>query len=330
MATASPEPPAAAHAVTIVTQTRVSPGHDEEFARWQEPVNDAISQYPGYLDHTVIPPNPPIQVDWVITQRFMSAETARAWLQSEQRLRLLKTIQPLLVGQDDVHLISDDSGPQLVAPVTAVISMRVQQGQEAAFSEWQRRIAAVEATFPGFSGYRFEPPVPGVQDDWMTMIRFDSDAHLDAWLNSEQRQRLLEETPRFSAEFHTRKARTGFDSWFTGDKAGAAESPPPWKQNMIVLLTLYPTVFLFGFFVQTPFMVRRGMPFWLALFVANAASTALLGWLFVPWASRALHWWLNPPTVGVSRINWAGVGLILALYALCLLLFSRFPTGLIP
>jgi antibiotic biosynthesis monooxygenase (ABM) superfamily enzyme len=157
------------------------------------------------------------------------------------------------------------------------------------------------------------------------MIRFDSDAHLDAWLNSEQRQWLLEEAPRFSAEFHTRKIRTGFDSWFTSGEGAAAEPPPAWKQNMIVLLTLYPTVFLFGYFVQTPLLVDRGIPFWLALFLANAVSTGLLGWFFVPWASRALDWWLNPAPAAAPRVNRAGAGLIVALYGLCLLVFSQFP-----
>lgn len=253
-------------------------------------MNKAIARFPGFLDHSVIPPNPPVQVDWVIVQRFESAETARAWLQSEQRLRLINAILPLLVGQVDVHLVTGGRSPTLAAPVTAIISMRVKPGQEVAFQEWQRRIAAAEAKFDGFSGYRLDPPVPGVQDDWTTMLRFDSDAHLDAWLNSDQRKRLLEEAPRFSTEFHTRKVHTGFDSWFTGGKGAGAEPPPAWKQNMVVLLTLYPTVFLFGFLVQTPLMVGRGMPFWLALFLANAVSTALLGWLFVPWASRALDW----------------------------------------
>src|SRR5262249_39931297 len=218
--------------------TRVAPGHDEQFAAWQQQMSDAISRFPGFLGQSIIPPNPPAQVDWVIVQHFDRLEHARGWLQSEQRLQLLNTIQSLLVGQDDVHLSADDSGPEPAAPVTAVISMRVQPGQEAAYQDWQRRIAAVEATFPGFTGYRLDPPVPGVQDNWTTMIRFDSDEHLDAWLNSEQRQKLLEETPHFSAEYHTRKVRTGFDQWFTSGRGAGAEAPPAWKGNMIVLLAL--------------------------------------------------------------------------------------------
>jgi antibiotic biosynthesis monooxygenase (ABM) superfamily enzyme len=325
MATASPEPAASTAPVTVVTQTRVAAGHDAEFSRWQEEVNGVLAGIPGYLDHSVIPPNPPAQVDWVIVQRFKSAEAARGWLQSEQRLRLLEKIQPLLIGQDDVHLFEDDSDHKVAAPVTTIISHRVLPGKEAAFVEWQRRIAAVEATFEGFSGYRFEPPVPGVQDDWVTMLRFDSDAHLDAWLNSEQRQQLLKETPDFSPEFHVRKVKTGFDSWFTAGTRPGAEPPAAWKQNMVVLLVLYPTVFLFGFFVGTPFLMNRGVPFWLTLFLSNAASTILLGYWFTPQVSRALMWWLSPTRTSPPWTNWAGAGLVALLYGLCLLVFSQFP-----
>jgi uncharacterized protein len=324
MATAAPGSAAPPAPVTVVTQTRVAPGHDAEFAAWQQQLSEAVARFPGYLEQTIVPPNPPVQVDWAIVQRFASAEAARAWLQAPERLRLIDAIQPLLVGQDDVHLFADGSGPKLAAPVTAVISMRVKPGQEAAFQDWQHRIAAVEATFEGFSGYRLEPPVPGVQDDWTTMVRFDSDAHLDAWLNSPQRQQLLEETPRFSAEYHTRKMVTGFDSWFASGQSGAAP-PPGWKQNMIVLLVLYPTVFLFGFLVGTPVLTRLGVPFWLSLFLGNAVSTVLLGYWFVPWMNRALSWWLYPAPSAVPRVHWLGAALVVVLYALCLLAFSQFP-----
>jgi antibiotic biosynthesis monooxygenase (ABM) superfamily enzyme len=67
------------------------------------------------------------------------------------------------------------------------------------------------------------------------------------------------------------------------------------------------------------------MPFWLALFLGNAVVTGLLGWYFVPWASRALHWWLNPTPAAARRVNWGGTVLIMVLYGLCLLVFSQFP-----
>ena len=76
--------------------------------------------------------------------------------------------------------------------------------------------------------------------------------------------------------------RTGFEQWFPSAADGTS-APAAWKQNMIVLLLLYPVVFLFGLWVQTPVLMgKAGLPFWLALFIGNVVSVLLLNWL-VPW-----------------------------------------------
>ena len=120
------EPSATANAtsapVTLVTQTRVTPEHAADFAKWQQRVNDAISEFPGFVDHQIIPPDPPAQVDWVIVQKFASLDAARAWLGSVQRERLLADIQGWLVGQDDIHIVTGDPPPRS-SSVSAVISI---------------------------------------------------------------------------------------------------------------------------------------------------------------------------------------------------------------
>jgi antibiotic biosynthesis monooxygenase (ABM) superfamily enzyme len=317
--------------VTLVTHTNVMPDSTDTFVDWQQQVNDVLTTFAGYLDQTVIPPSPPLQTDWVIIQRFLTVEAARAWLQSEERQHLLDAIYPLLIGQSDVHLFTQDSPGGSSSPVSAVISTRVKPDQQDAFLRWYRRISAVQAKFEGFQGYKFEAPIPGVQDDWVTILRFDSDAHLEAWLNSEQRKQILEEANAFSLDTHIRKVRVGFESWFKFTGTQQQSPPPTWKVNMIVLLALYPIVFLFSIFVQTPLLIHRGMPFWLALFVGNAFSTILLGWVVVPLLSKVFTWWLTPlesaaPTqITPQRITWAGTALILSLYALLLLIFSHLP-----
>jgi antibiotic biosynthesis monooxygenase (ABM) superfamily enzyme len=136
----------------------------------------------------VLPPNPPLQVDWVIQQRFTNVEAASVWLRSERRSRLLDAAQPMLAGPDDVHLVRDDGAGARPAPVSAVISSRVRPGQEAAFRAWEQRIATAQAQSPGFQGYRFEPPIPGIQDDWLAILRFDTEQNLQAWLESRERK----------------------------------------------------------------------------------------------------------------------------------------------
>ena len=77
--------PETARAVTIVTQTRVSPGKDDAFAKWQQRMSTAVAAQAGFVKETVIPPTPPSQIDWVILQRFASRGAAVTWLRSSER-----------------------------------------------------------------------------------------------------------------------------------------------------------------------------------------------------------------------------------------------------
>jgi uncharacterized protein len=308
--------------VTIVTQTRVQTGKEDEFARWQDEIAGRVASFPGFVKQTVIPPNPPAQVDWVILQLFASSDAAVAWLHSDQRTNLLQTAQSLLVGPDDIHIVADRGSGVLPAPVSAVISTRVKLGHEANYRLWEQRIAAAQAKSPGFQGYRFEPPIPGVQDDWLAILRFDSESNLQGWLDSPARHKLLKESEAFTEEVHARIVRTGFDQWFPMG-SDAAAGPAAWKMNMIVLLLIYPIVFLFGIFVQTPIlMAKLHFPFWLALFIGNVVSVLILDRL-VPWASRHLDWWLRPAGPGKGKTTIAGAALVVGLYALSLLVFSQ-------
>lgn len=312
----------AAGIVTIVTQTRVRAEQEIAFTAWQEKVSQLVAHHAGFIDQKVIPASPPAQVDWVILQRFSSMAAAQQWLHSDSRVALVESAQPLLLGNDDVHIIPDSGGGVLPSPVSAVISTRVKPGMEEAYREWERRIAAAQVRAPGFQGYRIEPPIPGVQESWLAIVRFDSDANLARWMMSPDRLKLLAEGEHLSLEVRTRTVRTGFDQWFSAGKAAGAAAPPAWKQNMLVLLQLYPVVFLFGLLVQGPLLMKTlHMPFWLALFFGNVVGVLLLNWL-VPWTSQRFSWWLQPADNNKASTNLLGTSLIVALYAASMLIFS--------
>ncbi len=280
-----------AGAVTIVTQTRVRASGTDAFAKFQAAISAAVAEQPGFIEQSVLPPDPPTQVDWVILQRFVTPDDAVAWLRSDRRRALLTEIQSVLAGVDDVHLVRDAATGALPSPVAAVITTRVRPGREDEYRAWEQRIAAAQASYPGFQGYRFEPPIPGVQENYVAILRFESEETLKGWMDGPERQGLLEQAKPLTDHVHARIVRSGFSQWFPDAHAQA----PAWKMNMVVLLLLYPVVFLFGLWVQTPILMRgMGLPFWLALFIGNVASVIILSYL-VPWASMGFRWWLSPP-----------------------------------
>lgn len=299
--------------VTIVTQTCVRPESAEVFARWQGETSTLMASLPGFIEQRLMPPKPPLQVDWVILQRFEDIDAARSWLSSLERQKRLEGAAPMLVGRDDVHIVHDEAQGIKPAPVSAVISTRVLPGREAEYRAWERKIAIAQSKARGLRGYRFEPPVPGVQEDFVAILRFDTDENLRGWLDSPERRKLIDEAAPLTAEFHARLAHTGFEQWFRDD--AASSRVPAWKQNMMVLFMLYPVVFLFGAFVQTPLLLGEiHLPFAAALFIGNTVSVLLLSKL-VPWASARFTWWLDPSPANKARIDALGIVVIVAAYA---------------
>lgn len=76
---------------------------------------------------------------------------------------------------------------------TVVVSLAVKPGHDREFEAWQARVDRQAASFPGFVNTETVKPVPGVQDDWVTIYRFGTSGRLLDWMRSTERRDLLAE-----------------------------------------------------------------------------------------------------------------------------------------
>ncbi len=303
---------------TAVTTVQVRQGEEGAFAGWLTEMNKTIATFPGYISAVVIPPAPPAQQDWVMVQRFQTLKQLGAWLDSNERRSLLDKTASLLVDEGTTNVIegaSTERSPQDM--VTEIITVSVKPGMEEAYHAWVDSIRQMEARFPGYQGLQLQPPIPGVQTDWVSLLRFDTSEHLNAWLESDARRDALQEVEPF-IDKREQQIATSFSGWFTfGDAPD--QVPPNWKQSMIVLLMLYPIVMLELLYLN-PLLKSLGMAE--ATFIGNLLSVAALGYLLVPPANRVFDWWLRPTPYGPRWMTAAGVALIVSLYALSVVVFA--------
>ncbi|MFI0789235.1 antibiotic biosynthesis monooxygenase [Streptomyces lydicus] len=80
---------------------------------------------------------------------------------------------------------------KLDGAATAIVGQKVLPGREQEYEAWQEDVNAAAAHYPGFLGAEFSRPTAR-QPDWTVVYRFDSIAHLQAWINSATRQRFLD------------------------------------------------------------------------------------------------------------------------------------------
>lgn len=77
------------------------------------------------------------------------------------------------------------------SPITRVIWRRIKPECEAEFEEVSRQLIAASAKFDGCLGIEVFPPIPGIQDAYVTLHHYESTAHLQRWLGSAERAALV-------------------------------------------------------------------------------------------------------------------------------------------
>jgi uncharacterized protein len=303
---------------TAVSTVQVRHGEEGAFTGWLADLNKTISTFPGYVSAVVIPPVPPLQSDWVMVQRFQTIGELRTWLDSGERRSLLARGALLLVNEGTTSVIlGSNTEPSPHDMVTEIFTVSVKPGKEEEYREWVEHIRQIEARFPGYQGLHVQPPIPGLQDDWVSLLRFDTAEHLNAWLESDARHDALREVEPFVYK-REKQVATSFSGWFTfADAPGKA--PPSWKQSMIVLLTLYPIVMLERMFLSP---LLGSLDLAEATFIGNLLSVVATGFVLIPLSLRAFEWWLLPRPSDSSKVEAAGVAFVIGLYALSIAVFA--------
>jgi uncharacterized protein len=300
---------------TVVIGQRIKAGSDEDYRRWQDGLTATAATFPGYLGTEETPADR--HGDATVIYRFDAVDHLRRWLDSPVRRQLVEqgaTLFDELPTQQ--VLVGDDAGAR---PATVVVSHTVAPADEAEFLVWQHRMTMAESRCPGFRGSELFRPVPGVQDEWTAVYRFDSADDLENWLSSDARRDLLAEGERFR-DFRLRTITNAFGSWFPAAERGAqGNGPPSWKTALSVLVGLYPTVVLLTLAIGG---LWPGAPLWASLLVGNIVSVALLTWVVMPVVTRALESWLAPrPDAAQPRTDLVGTVASLAFLAVAAAVF---------
>ncbi len=255
--------------------------------------------------------------DWAAAVTFTSESHLRHWLDSSERAELLA--QGHAFGartRDTIILLPGERPPAGVGVFLHSVSPEDHVG----FLQIEASLNREARSFPGYlGGLVLAPSDPS--GTWISVVRFDDEANLNSWLTSPERAAQLRILRKFLVQdFEQITRRTPFGS-IIRVVDGQTRQTPNWKTAMVVLLVLYPTVMLLTRFlgpVLNDWNVAPGMGLW----ISNIASVILLTFLFMPMATRIFRLWLDPIDGAPLKVTLIGAGIILALYAVELLVFQ--------
>lgn len=271
--------------VSVVVSRRVIDGADDDFVRWASRIIAEAATFPGFLGTELQKPDDVHPDEWVTVYRFATTEQLDAWRSSERRAALLREVAPLLRGPSTEQVVVESARSD--RPVTVVMSQRVPPARARDFAAAHEQVLATLKGFPGFLRCELVPPVDGVSDEHVVVFAFDTRAHLDHWLESDERRAWLARVSPLVEGDRTMNVVGGFAGWFPATEGAHT---PKWKQATAVLLALFPTALALSVLRQA---LVPNLPLVPSVFLSNVLGVATLTWLLMPWITRTLRPWLQ-------------------------------------
>ncbi len=269
---------------TVVVARRPMPGREAEFEEWLRRLVAAARLAPGHVHSDLQPPNEVHPGEWVILYQFTDAESLQAWLTSAKRDQLVAEAHDLIADEVREQVVALAGQPE---PVTAVASFYLIPGASMSYAHLYDRLVQALTTYPGFIRSELFAPIPDLQDETVVLLSFDTREHLDGWLDSDERQRMLDEIDPYIEGARTLNVVGGFAGWF--GRPGMAKVKT-WKQATIVLLAIVPISLLVTGLRR---LVWADANWMVAVVVGNVVGVALLSWVAMPFLTRVFQRWLR-------------------------------------
>jgi uncharacterized protein len=175
--------------------------------------------------------------------------------------------------------------------VTSVIRHTVKAGSESRYEAWLKEVTPIAQTFPGHRGVNFIRPPKGSRS-YTTVLHFDTIEHLEGWLSSDARKRLLAEIEPYLEGGDQVENTTGLEFWFTPPDSEQKQARR-YKQFLVTWSVIFPlTIFvpwvLHPLFQTIPLL---GLPGISNLIIAGMI-VGLLTYVIMPPYTRMITTWL--------------------------------------
>ncbi len=171
-------------------------------------------------------------------------------------------------------------------PVTVLFSRTALSGKEQAYEAWNKELIRMSEAQPG---HLTTAVIEEGERRFITLQRFDSNEHLQAWLHSPLRQRRLAELPTLTEEATEPTSMTGMETWFRLPGHSAPMHIPRWKLTIVTIVVIYMLVLLLNIFVL-PHVIQ--LPVTLRTAVYPLIMVPLMTYLIMPNVTKLLRRWL--------------------------------------
>lgn len=182
------------------------------------------------------------------------------------------------------------AGDPSLARITRIARRRARPGCEAEYEVLLREMLARMRTQPGFLGGDMIPPETAGAPHQL-VVRFASEADLQAWDQSAARLDLLDRMQAVAEGEPEFRKLSGLEAWFEPAVVPSSMHPPRTRMALVTWLGIFPTVSLF-LWLLTPILAP--LPFLLRTALLTGLIVLTMTWVVMPRLTRLMRGFLNP------------------------------------
>ncbi|MBV8398967.1 MAG: antibiotic biosynthesis monooxygenase [Acetobacteraceae bacterium] len=183
---------------------------------------------------------------------------------------------------------ADETSP---TDVTSVIRHTVRQTEQDQYEAWLREIVPLALRFEGHRGVNVIRPHAGSRT-YTIVLHYDTLGHLEHWLASDQRNRLVRKVQHLLEAGDQVEIKTGLEFWFT-PPAAEQKRAKAYKQFLLTLSVIFPLTVIIPWLLRPLLQAAStsAVP-GLSTFVVAALIVGLMTYVIMPRYTRLLAFWL--------------------------------------
>ena len=182
--------------------------------------------------------------------------------------------------------------------ITVVVSHYVKKGKEKAFEEALKAVIEKAKTYDGYEGIQTMQVNGKGENEYILLVRFDTQAHYDLWKSSDTRKEWSVALKQYITKESEVRYQEGLEFWFSLPQVTTAEPPKKWKMALLTWMVIYPLVLTLsttaGFFLDF-------VPLYLRMLLVSLIMVSLMTYIVMPRITTVFAPWIFKKQVRVVK-----------------------------
>ncbi len=171
---------------------------------------------------------------------------------------------------------------------TIVVSHFVKKGAEKAFEGALKEVIQKATSFEGYQGIQIIRPGDKRENEYILLIRFDTESNYQVWERSEPRNTWFQELKQFVTKESTIRYEHGIEFWFSTPEGNTSIPPKKWKMALLTWSVIYPSVLTLS---TAASLLLPTVPIFLRMLLVSMILVSLMTYVIMPKiTSTFAHW----------------------------------------